>query len=184
VRKRLEKGQFMAMMQRMIEPAPPQALPTLTFNDEMHFYLDGQDVHVLHLPQAHTDGDAVIHFPGLNAFHMGDNYVARMYPFPDAGSGGSIDGIIAAADRLLPLMDERTLVIPGHGALSNKAEYAAFRAMAVAIRANVRGLIAKGMTREQVVAAKPTAAYDADYGGGFIKPDVFAGMLFDQLSAR
>ena len=182
-RKRLEKGQFMAVMQRMIEPAEPAALPVITFSESMHFYINGQDVHVLHIANAHTDGDSIIHFPGLNVFHTGDTYLTGMYPFIDAGSGGSIDGFIATIDAVLPLMDDESVIIPGHGGLSNKAEYTAFREMLVAIRASVRREMAKGLTREQLIAAKPTAAFDARYGKGFITPDVLAGMLFDQFSA-
>ena len=78
VRTRLAAGQFMKFMQRQVEPAVPAALPTISFNQAMNFYLNGQDVHVLHVPHAHTDGDSVIHFPGLNAFHLGDVYFAHM----------------------------------------------------------------------------------------------------------
>jgi cyclase len=183
-RVRLAKGQFMSIMQRMVEPAEPAALNTITFSESMHFFLNGQDIHVLHVPNAHTDGDAIIHFPGLNALHTGDTYISRMYPFIDAESGGSLAGLIAAIERVLPLLDDKTVIIPGHGGLSNKAEYAAYRDMLKGVAANVQREIDKGATREQALAAKPTQAFDAIYGAGFFKADMFAGTVFDQLSAR
>ena len=106
-----------------------------------------------------------------------------MYPFIDVSSGGSVAGMIAAADtRAGPWSDEGTRIIPGHGPLATRADYKAYRDMLAAVRDAVGPLVKAGKTQEQVVAAKPTAALDARWGGGFIKPDSFAGLVYADLA--
>ena len=183
-RERLARGQFITFLQSKAEPAPPAALPVITFTEQMHFYLNGQDVHIIHLPNAHTDGDAIVHFPGLNALHMGDLYFAGMYPFIDVSSGGSVAGVLAGMDKALELSNDETRIIPGHGPLSDRKQLAATRAMLATVAGRIEAQINKGATREAIVAAKPTADFDKEYGGGFLKPDPWVTMLVELLSVK
>jgi glyoxylase-like metal-dependent hydrolase (beta-lactamase superfamily II) len=159
-------------------------LPVVTFADAVTFHLNDDEIHVFHVPSAHTDGDAIIHFSKANAVHMGDTFFNGFYPFIDVGSGGSIDGVIAAADKVLAMIDDETKIIPGHGALSDKAGLAAFREMLKGVRDAVAKQVAMGKSQEQVIAAKPTAAWDAKWGGGFLNPDQFTAIVYSDLSRK
>ena len=115
VRARLNSKGFIEFVQRETEPQPKAALPILTFNDEVNFHLNGEDILVLHVAQSHTDGDAVVFFRNANVIHAGDVFWGGMYPFIDLSSCGSIDGMIESTRKLLALADDNTRVIPGHG---------------------------------------------------------------------
>ncbi|WP_017325152.1 MBL fold metallo-hydrolase [Synechococcus sp. PCC 7336] len=164
-------------------PASPEvALPVVTFNDTVTFHLNGESVRVFHVETAHTDGDAIVHFPDADAVHMGDVYFNGRYPFIDVESGGSIDGTIAAVELLLEKVDDDTQIIPGHGPLSNKAELAAYRDMLMVVRARTARAIAGGLTMEEFVASEPTADLDADWGKGFLTPEQFQQIVYTDLS--
>lgn len=184
VRKRMSIEQFMESLGDTIPPAPEAALPVVTFNDAVTFHLNGDEVHAFHVEAAHTDGDAIIHFRKAGVIHMGDTYFNGTYPFIDVGSGGSIDGTIAAADRALALAGAATRIIPGHGPLSNRDELRAYRDMLATVRDRVAREIAAGRTLEEVVAAKPTADLDAVWGKGFMTPERFVTLVYRDLSAR
>jgi glyoxylase-like metal-dependent hydrolase (beta-lactamase superfamily II) len=141
------------------------------------FHLNGEDIQVIHVAPAHTDGDAIVYFPKSNVIHMGDTYFAGMYPFIDTSTGGRIDGMVAACDKALALAGDDTKIIPGHGPLSNKADLKTWRDMLAAISAKVHKLVADGKNVEEIVASNPTAEFDAKYGGGFVKPPKFAEMI-------
>lgn len=182
VRRRLSEDQFVELFNNTVQAAPPAALPVITFTDSLTFHWNGDRVDVAHVPGAHTDGDAILHFRRANVFHMGDCYFNGIYPFIDSASGGSIDGMIAAADRVLAECDDDTRIIPGHGRVSGPEELRAFRAMLVAVRDRIQALMDQGKTREEIVAARPTAEFDPEWGGGFLEPDrwvaiVHAGMV-------
>ena len=181
VRKRMSVEQFMAAFDKKVPASPAVALPVVTFTEEVTFHLNDDDIHVIHVASAHTDGDSIIHFPGANAIHTGDVFFNGMYPFIDVGSGGSIDGMIAAAERCLALAGPETKIIPGHGPLADRAALAAYRDMLVDVRGAVMALVRAGQTREQVVAAKPSAKYDERWGAGFIPPERMVGQVFDSL---
>jgi glyoxylase-like metal-dependent hydrolase (beta-lactamase superfamily II) len=155
----------------------------VTFTDAVTFHLNGEEIRAFHVAPAHTDGDAVVVFTQANVIHMGDLFFHGRYPFVDLDSGGSVPGIVAAADRILALADERTRIIPGHGPLAGRAELKAYRDVVAAAHDKVAALVKAGKSREEVIAAKPTAEWDAAWGTGFVKPDAFAGTLFDSLKA-
>ncbi len=184
VRKRMSVEQFMEAFDRTVPASPKVALPVVTFSEEVTFHINNDEIHVFHVSNAHTDGDAIIHFSKANVVHMGDTYFNGFYPFIDVGSGGSIDGMITAADRVLAITDAETKIIPGHGALSDKAGLTAFRDMLKGVRDAVAAQVATGKTQEQVVAAKPTAAFDAKWGGGFLNPDQFTSIVYSDLSRK
>ena len=181
VRKRLSSEQFMEAFDRTSPPAPEAARPVITFTRDLTFHWNGEEVHVFHVGNAHTDGDAVVHFKRANVIHMGDTFFNGFYPFIDAGSGGVIDGMIVAADLVLEKSDEETKIIPGHGPLSNRAELRAFRDMLDTVRTRVDGLLDQGLSREEIIAAHPTKDLDAEWGDGFMQPDQWVGILVDGI---
>ena len=180
VRKRLG----LERVDKKIPAKPPSAWPLITFADSVAFHLNGDDLDVIHVATAHTDGDAIIKFHKANVIHMGDTFFNGMYPFIDVDSGGSIDGIIAAADKGLTLSDAGTKIIPGHGPLGSKAELQTYRDVLAGVRDRVKALVAQGKTLEQVTAAKPTAQWDATWGKGFMKPDMFVSFVYRSLTEK
>lgn len=184
VRERMSTEQFIEAFQRKVPASPETALPAITFTDATTFHWNGDTVRVQHVQPAHTDGDAIVHFVGANVIHTGDTYFNGNYPFIDLSSGGSVDGVIAAMDRVLDLADEKTRIIPGHGPLSNRAELKQQRDILVELRNRIRNLIDAGKSREQVIAARPTQKYDKKYGQGFMKPDIWTGIVYDSLAAE
>jgi glyoxylase-like metal-dependent hydrolase (beta-lactamase superfamily II) len=181
VRLRMSKEHFMAAMDRKIPPSPEAALPVVTFTEAVTFHWNGDEIRVYHVPPAHTDGDSIIHFVKADVVHMGDVFFNGGYPFIDVSSGGRIDGYLAAADRVLAGTTEKTRIIPGHGPLATKADLQAFRDMLKTMRDRIAKLKAEGKTRDQAIAAKPTADHDEKWGKGFMKGDTFAGLAYDSL---
>ena len=182
VRTRMVEGQTMANG-RVVEPAVPGALPVVTFNDKLALHVNGHTIRGHHVEHAHTDGDTLVHFEEANVFHMGDTFVNGGYPFVDLRSGGHIDGIIEAAATVLALSDGETRIIPGHGALASKADLQRYHDMLVTIRDRVAARVAKGESLEVIVAAKPTADFDAAVdANGFIKPDMLVEAIFRSLA--
>jgi len=181
VRKRLSTDQFMAAFDRTVPASPPGALPVITFTDSVTFHWNDDEIRVIHVRPAHTDGDAIIHFRKANVIHTGDLYFNGMYPFIDAGAGGRIAGMVAAVDRVLELTDDRTRIIPGHGELSGVAELRAYRGMLKTVHDRVRKLIDEGKSRDAVIAARPTHDLDEKWGRGFMQPDTWVGIVYDSM---
>ena len=178
VRRRMSTEQFSKVFNRSTPASPVVALPVVTFNDQVTFHQNGEEIAAFHVSSAHTDGDAIIWFKTTNVIHMGDTYFRERYPFIDVDGGGSIAGLVSAIDRVLGMIDGNTRVIPGHGELSNKAEMIEYRNVIATARDRVKNLIDEGKTLEQAVAAKPLAEFDAKWGTGFIKPDVFLRLIY------
>ena len=172
VRKRLSVEQLREFMGRkMTFPAlPPAALPVITFTEDVTLHLNGDEVHVVHVPPAHTDGDSFVHFKKANVIHSGD-VVTHSYPIVDIESGGLYEGLITASDKVLALCDDATKVIPGHGAIMTKADVVAYRQMLIDARDRVLKLVAAKKTVAEINAAKPLADFDEKWGGGMIKAD-------------
>lgn len=162
-------------------PSPKAALPVITFKDQMSLHLNGDDLHLHHVANAHTDGDAIVHFTKANVIHTGDVFFNGFYPFIDTGSGGSLAGMIAASEVVLKLADDKTRIMPGHGPLAGKAELQAYRDMLVRAEKSIRKLVEAGKTEDQVVAAKPTAALDANWGKGFLPPDMWVRIVYSGM---
>ncbi len=182
VRKRMSADQFNAVFDDTTLASPGGALPVITFADSLTFHWDGETLRVIHLPHAHTDGDAVIRFAQADVIHTGDILFSGMYPLIDISTGGSVKGVIAGADSILALCDANTRLIPGHGPLATPDDLRAYRNMLALVSARVEKAIGRGMTEDQVIATKPTAEYDATWGGGFMKPDVFVKVLYRDLA--
>jgi glyoxylase-like metal-dependent hydrolase (beta-lactamase superfamily II) len=178
---RLSSEQFMAAFNQRVPPAPAAARPVITFPSRTTFHLNGNVVNVVHVANAHTDGDSIVHFTNANVIHTGDTYMKDIYPFIDVGSGGSIDGFIAASEAVLARSDANTKIIPGHGALASKADLQRFHDMLVKVRGNIQTLLEQGKSEDEVVAAKPTAEFDAGWGGGFMNPENFTRFAYQGL---
>ena len=159
-------------------PASPQAaLPVITFADSVSLYLNGHRIRALHAAPAHTDGDVMVYFEDANVLHAGDLLFNGLYPFIDPDSGGSVEGLIAAVDLILDTTNDDTVIIPGHGPLSNRAAVRAYRQMLVETSSRVRRLMDDGMDVEQIVAAAPNADYDRTWAWGFITSERYLRML-------
>jgi cyclase len=185
VRKRMSTDQFLEFINHRSKPEPKAALPVVTFGASgVSFHINGEEIRAIHMPNAHTDGDAIVHFMGSDVVHMGDIYFNGMYPFIDADSGGSVDGVIAACDEVLKFATDKTRIIPGHGPMSNVAELKAYRDMLATVSGRVKALVAQGKKIDEIVAAKPAAEWDAKLGNGFIKAARFPEMLARPLLKR
>jgi len=156
------------------------AAPAITFDRELTLNFGGEEILLVHpaSDQAHTDGDLVVYFRHANVVHMGDLYFQGLYPYIDVGSGGWIDGIVAACREVLARIDDKTVVIPGHGPVTDKVHLEAYVAMLSDISAKVTGLVREGKTLDEVKAANPTAAYDEGWGKVFLKPDQFTELVY------
>lgn len=184
VRKRMSTEQVNDFFKRTTPPSPKDALPVITFTDATTFYQNGEEINVFHVKPAHTDGDAMIYFRKADVLHMGDTFFVGYYPFIDLSSGGSIDGMIAAADQALAVVNEKTKIIPGHGPLSDMAGLRKYRTMLAAARDRVKKLVDAGKTFDEVKAAKPLADYDEELGKGFMKPEMFLQVVYTSLTRK
>ncbi|HMG58971.1 MAG TPA: MBL fold metallo-hydrolase [Burkholderiales bacterium] len=183
VYKRMSVGGAIQMLKQNYAPAPKAALPVISFSEAATFHLNGDDVTSIHLPPAHTDGDSFVRFAKANVIHTGDAFAAYEYPFIDIESGGSVEGVLLVIDRMLPLLDDNTKVIPGHGGLSSKKDVLAYRKMISTIIGRIEPMAKSGKTLEQVLAAKPTREFDKEWGK-FRKPEAFVEIVYNGLAPR
>lgn len=167
------------------QPAGKDMLPEITFSDGVTLHLNGHRAEVIHVMRAHTDGDAIIHFPDADVIHCGDTFFNGLFPYVDLDSGGSVDGYIAALDKVLALAGSETRIIPGHGPAALKADVESARDMLMSGRDRVRALVAAGNNAEEIVNLNPLADYDADWSWGFITTERMTRMLVtDAMTAR
>lgn len=184
VRRRMSSEQFLAVFNARVPASPAAALPMITFSDTISFYVNEDSVRTFHVRNAHTDGDAVIFFRKANVVHMGDTFFNGMYPFIDVSTGGSLAGTIAAASQVLMATNSSTRFIPGHGPLATRADLVRYRDMLVTVRQRLSRLVARGRTLAQVSSAKPLADLDAEWGKGFMKPEMFLGIAYESVRGR
>ena len=158
-------------------PLPAGGIPSEIFADALDLKLNGASLELKRYGPAHTDSDISVTFGEADIVHVGDTFWNGVYPFIDYSTGGSIDGTIAACDANLAAATAETIIIAGHGQpVSNKSELQEFRDMLVGVRENVATLKRQGRTRDEIVAAKPTAAYDAKFGAFVIDPASSRGL--------
>lgn len=184
VRRRLEAGKLAELGREATPPAPKGALPVVTFTADVTIHYNGQHLHAMHVANAHTDGDALIEFQDANVLHMGDVFFNGFYPFIDVDSGGSVDGVIAAADRVLAMVNENTRIIPGHGKLANRADLQRYRDMLAALRSNVSKLIGEGKSLEETLAAAPSKDFDPAWGTGGRTPAQITTAIYNSLKRK
>jgi len=159
-------------------PAPAGALPTKLFNSELTLHLNGATLALKYYPHAHTDSDVSVHFTDADIIHVADTLWNGHFPFIDYSTGGSIDGMIRAAEANVARVTDKTIVVPGHGPIGNKSQLIEFRDMLVSARDKVSILKKEGKSLEEVVAAKPTADYDAKWGGFVVDGNFFARLVY------
>jgi len=185
VRKRLETGGKAGnggSVAMDVKPAAKEALPIITFDHDVTVHLNGEDIRALHFPAGHTDGDAIVFFPKANVVHMGDDFVRYGYPFIDVSAGGSVQGIIAACDKVADLLPADVKVIPGHGQISTLADVREYSVMLKETSAAVQAAIKSGKTVDQMKKEKLLVPWDAKYSGKFITSDLFIETLYNSLT--
>ena len=162
-------------------PVPQTALPTVLVSKEKVMEFDGERVVIRPYLPSHTNGDLVVQFTRADVLATGDTYWNGLYPFIDHEVGGGIDGMIEAANLDIAAVGDNTIIVPGHGPLSGKQKLIEYRDMLVDIRNKVRSLKSKGLSEEQAIAAKPSAAYDRTWGTSIINPALFVHLVYVSL---
>lgn len=161
-----------------VKASPKAALPVITYADGLKLHLNGEEVRVISMPPAHTDGDSIVHWTKSNVVHMGDLFFNKMsFPFVDRSSGGDVRGVITAATKVLEMTDENTKIIPGHGAVATRAELKAYRNMVNEIVGKIEAAVKAGKTLDDVKTMKPTDGYGVN-PSGFISADRFIEMVY------
>ena len=161
----------------------PQHLPMVTYDDGISIFINGEEVRVMHMPPGHTDGDSVVWFTKSNVVHMGDDFFNGHFPFIDLDGGGTVDGMIAAIDRVTKLVPADAKVIPGHGVLGTIAELKSFAAMLRETSSMVRAGVRAGKTAQQLKDAKVLSKFDS-YSWEFINSDKFIDTLVRDASMK
>ena len=177
-KKRLSTTQTIAAFDATFPPSPAGAIPTETFTEKKVLTLNGATMVLQYYGPAHTDTDISIHFPDSDVMHVGDTWFNGFYPFIDYSTGGSINGMIGATEKNLAAVGAKTIVIPGHGPVGDKAQLTEYRDVLVFARDKVAALKKQGRTLAEVVAAKPTAKYDEKWGGGAKGAESFLGYVY------
>ena len=179
-RRRLSEVQRVEDWDYNFLPPPSGGIPSEVFADEHNLKLNGASIALKHYLPAHTDSDISVRFGEADVLHVADTFWNGVYPFIDYSTGGSIDGTIAACEANLAATTADTIIIAGHGQpVSNRAELKEFRDMLVAVREKVSTLKKQGRSRDEIVAAKPTAAFDAEFGNFVIDPGFFTRLVYE-----
>ncbi len=178
-RKRMSVDQVMELFKSTQKAAPPAALPKITFKESVTLHLNGQTLDVFHVNNAHTDGDVIINFKALNIFHAGDVFVRYGLPFIDVDHGGTIDGMISANKLLIAMLNDSSVIIPGHGDLAKKKDVEDFVKMMQIIRDRVYKGMASGKTLEQINATDPTKEFKEG-----MERKVFVKLVYDSLKEK
>ncbi|WP_372368851.1 MBL fold metallo-hydrolase [Candidatus Uabimicrobium sp. HlEnr_7] len=181
VRKTMSEPQMIQYFKSLKPASPPKALPVVTYSKTMTLHFNGDNVVLFHVPNAHTDGDSIVHFQKSNIMHMGDTFFKGRYPFIDQDHGGSIKGIINAANVVLKIANEETKIIPGHGSVANTKDLTSYRDMLIKVEKTVSALIKENLTLKEIIAKDPLADLNPIWGQGFMKADLFLTILFDDL---
>jgi glyoxylase-like metal-dependent hydrolase (beta-lactamase superfamily II) len=164
-------------------PAPKASLPVITYTDSMEFHLNGLNAQLLHTPNAHTDGDTVVYFENINAIHMGDTFFNGLFPYIDAGNGGSVAGYIAAQQKVLSMIDDETKIIPGHGPLATKADLQASNDMLVDASQLVSALVHEGKSEAEILELNPLKKYHDKWNWGFITTEKMTQQMIQGASS-
>jgi glyoxylase-like metal-dependent hydrolase (beta-lactamase superfamily II) len=180
-RRRMAQPHDSATLGLHIPVSPVDAMPSQTFTIAQKLSANGEILMLQYFQPAHTDTDIYVHFHKANVIHMGDTFFNGFYPVIDASTGGKIDGMIMAASEVLPLADNSTKIVPGHGPLGNKADLAKFRDMLVVVRDRVQTGKTAGKSIAEIVASKPLADLDSVWGHGMLGTDLFVQMVYSAL---
>ncbi len=163
--------------------APVAALPVVTYDAPIMIHIDGEDVRLIPIPRAHTDGDTLVMFPHDDVIMCGDFFRSIQYPNIDRANGGTLDGMLDGLGRLIGMAGPNTKIVPGHGPTVSRNEIMAHRDMIVAVREKVAALVAQGKTQDEVLAAHPTADYDAKIPNSKETTERFVTQVYQELKA-
>jgi glyoxylase-like metal-dependent hydrolase (beta-lactamase superfamily II) len=177
-RRRMSEPHHLAVLELDFPPSPASALPQRVFTDGYTLEANGERLELSHVPPAHTDTDVTVRFEHANVLHAGDVFFNGRYPYIDGSTGGRVDGMIEASDRLLRRADSGTKIVPGHGPLATKADLVKYRDMLSTAADRVRKLKASGKSLEESIAAKPFTDLDGDWGSGRYKGDDFVKIVY------
>ena len=164
--------------------APAVALPVVTYEGPVTIHMDGEDVHLIPIQRAHTDGDTLVYFPINDVLMTGDYFRSIQYPNIDRVNGGSLNGMIEGLGITIGMAGPNTKIIPGHGATVNRAAVIAHRDMILVVRDKVAALVAQGKTVDEVLAAKPTSDYDAIVPNSSMTSERFVRQLYAELKTN
>lgn len=182
VRIRLAEGG--TVVGNVTPPAPPAALPIITYDQGMTFNANGDTIDLMYLGGGHTDGDTLVFWRDANVVHMGDMFMHQLgWPFVDTGSGGNVQHLLTSLSRAIAMIDEETVVIPGHGELASRADLVAFHAMIAEGVRRIEALREEGISLEEAVARQPVAGL-ANAEGGFISDDAFVTSVWQSLDSH
>lgn len=184
VRARMSVDTYLAAFDQTVGASPQSALPVITFNDKVSLNVNGDEARGHHFGPAHTDGDTVVEFKAANVWHMGDTFFAGRFPFIDLSTGGSISGMIATAEAVLALTDEESVIIPGHGPVSDQAGLRRFKTMLETVAARMTARIDRGATKAQILAEDPLADLPEHAGSGADWAARFTGIAYDAVRAE
>ncbi len=182
VYERMSTEQLRVLSGRTYPPSPKDALPIVTFNDKATFHMNGHTIKAMHAPHSHTDGDSIIFLKESNVVHMGDVFFQSGYPFLDVETGASIGGLLKSIDRVMKKVDDQTILIPGHGTLSDKAGLKEFRDVMTTVRDTVQSGLDAGKSLEDIQGEKPLAEYDKRWGSGFVGSDKILELVYLSLT--
>jgi cyclase len=180
-KKRMSESHTLAVLNLTFAPSPAEALPQQTFTQNYKITMNGETVSLVHVPPAHTDSDIYIHFEKGNVLQTGDIFFNGMFPYIDDGTGGSLSGTIAGAATLLAAADNNTKIVPGHGALGNKADLTKYRDMLTTVRDRLQKLKSSGKSVDEAVAAKPIDDLDPVWGKGLFNAATFIQIAYPAL---
>ena len=180
-RKRLAVDQFVEAMARKVPASPPVALPRVTFASETTLHVNGEEIRLVPVPPAHTDGDVIVVFAQADLIHAGDLYFNGMYPFIDYSSGGWIGGMAAAIGTLSGMANAKTRIIPGHGPVASWEDLKGYLAFLETVHERLGKLKEQGKTIEEVMNAAPLKDFDEKLGQGFLKPEQFLRIVYTGL---
>ncbi len=183
VRERLSTRQFISFFDKEMKPTEDVGLPVVTFTDNISFHYNGNTINIMHVPNAHTDGDGIAKFVEENVIVAGDVIFNGMYPFIDTEHGGSVKGVVDALGTIIDMSDNKTIIIPGHGNPMNKTEVKTYRNMLETIANRIQIALDDNKTLEEIIAEKPTQEYDAINGGGIVGTDAFVEIVYKNLKS-
>ncbi len=181
LRARLAKPTAPAAGGAIPPPAPAAALPLITYDAPVSVHMNGEEVRLIPVPTAHTDGDTMVQFKSADVIMTGDFYRSIQFPNIDRANGGSLNGMLDGLKAIVDLAGPTTKIVPGHGPIVDKTAVAAHRDMIIALRDKVARLAQQGMTQEQVVAAKPASDFNGKVQNVGITEDRFIGQLYAEL---
>ncbi len=180
VRNRLLTAQEIKLFKMVSEPYPDQALPEITYQQEMNLYINGEQVRLLHYPNGHTDGDTVVFFEKSNVVHMGDHFFSGFFPFVDIDTGGNVLNMAANVKVVLSMINKDTKVIPGHGPLSTMADLEAFHQMLLGTSSEVRQMMDKGMGLAEIQEVGLSDRWES-WTDGFLSEKVWISIVYRSL---